>query len=197
MHANLWTDMFVPGLPVIEKILRAMIVYFFLVVALRLAGRRELAQLNAFDLVVLLTISNTVQNAIIGNDNSVTGGLIGATTLLVVDYLAVRFFFEYSRTRRKHRASAEVLIQNGKIRQDALKKELITMDELKEAAARQGFGSLGDVERAVMNPDGSFAFVKKEKKQDGGNEYQEILARIDHLADLVGRLHPSEGSPGN
>jgi len=86
MEAKLWSDMFHLGLPVIEKILRPVVVYGFLIVGLRLAGKRELAQLNPFDLVVLLTLSNTVQNAIIGDDNSVTGGLIGAATLLVINY---------------------------------------------------------------------------------------------------------------
>ena len=88
MDAKLWGDMFHLGLPVLEKVLRPVFVYTFLVVGLRLAGKRELAQLNPFDLVVLLTLSNTVQNAIIGDDNSVTGGVIGATTLLALNYLA-------------------------------------------------------------------------------------------------------------
>ncbi len=78
------------GLPLAEKILRPIIVYAFLVVSLRLSGKRELVQLNPFDLVVLLTLSNTVQNAIIGEDNSVLGGIIGATSLLVTNYLVVR-----------------------------------------------------------------------------------------------------------
>ena len=82
MH-DIWKDMFVMGLPLLEKVLRPIIVYAFLVVSLRLSGKRELVQLNPFDLVVLLTLSNTVQNAIIGEDNSVLGGLIGATSLLV------------------------------------------------------------------------------------------------------------------
>ena len=89
-----WTtlhDMFVLPLPIIEKILRPIAIYVFLVVSFRLAGKRELAQLNPFDLVVLLTLSNTVQNAIIGEDNTVTGGLIGAATLLLMpDLLAGR-----------------------------------------------------------------------------------------------------------
>src|SRR5512147_1828863 len=84
MHST-WHDMFVLGLPVLEKILRPLAVYAFLVVGLRLAGKRELAQLNPFDLIVLLTISNTLQNAIIGEDNSITGGIIGAATLLAVN----------------------------------------------------------------------------------------------------------------
>src|SRR6478609_3914368 len=82
-------DMFFLGLPLLEKVLRPIVVYVFLIAGLRLAGKRELAQLNPFDLVVLLTISNTVQNAIIGDDNSITGGIIGGGTLLVVNYVVV------------------------------------------------------------------------------------------------------------
>src|SRR5258708_40172914 len=81
MDSRTLHDMFALGLPVLEKILRPILVYLFLVVGLRMAGKRELAQLNPFDLVVLLTLSNAVQNAIIGDDNSVTGGGIGGGTL--------------------------------------------------------------------------------------------------------------------
>src|ERR1700761_6551917 len=97
MHAKIWTDMFVLGIPVLEKILRPLLVYLFLIVGLRLAGKRELAQLNPFDLVVLLTLSNTVQNAIIGDDNSVTGGIVGAGTLLLVNSVVVRFLYHHEK----------------------------------------------------------------------------------------------------
>lgn len=90
---QLLSNMFVLGAPVLEKMLRPAIVYAFLVIGLRLAGKRELAQLNPFDLVVLLTLSNTVQNAIIGNDTSVTGGIVGAATLLVINYFVVRLLY--------------------------------------------------------------------------------------------------------
>src|ERR1051325_4038242 len=93
-------DMFTLGLPVAEKALRPIIVYMFLIVGLRLAGKRELAQLNPFDLVVLLTLSNTVQNAIIGDDNSVTGGMIGATTLLCVNYAVVWYLYGHETLDR-------------------------------------------------------------------------------------------------
>src|SRR5437773_10799153 len=93
----MWNDMFVLGVPLIEKILRPIVVYLALVVALRVFGKRELAQLNPFDLVVLLSLSNTVQNAIIGNDNSLTGGLVGALALLAMNYLVVRFLFRHRR----------------------------------------------------------------------------------------------------
>src|SRR5215471_2842706 len=90
-------DMFSLSVPVLEKMIRPVIVYIFLVVFLRVFGKRELAQLNPFDLVVLLSLSNTVQNAIIGDDNSVSGGLIGATSLLVINYLVVRFLYDHEK----------------------------------------------------------------------------------------------------
>src|SRR5207247_705377 len=117
------------GVPVAEKVLRAVVVYAFLVVGLRLAGKREVAQLNPFDLVVLLTLSNTVQNAIIGDDNSVTGGLLGAATLLAVNALVVRFLYSHERLDRLVEGEADVLVENGKIRLERLKAELITLPE--------------------------------------------------------------------
>src|SRR5215467_12345846 len=97
MTTKMLSDMFVLSLPVAEKMLRPVVVYAFLIVGLRVAGKRELAQLNPFDLVVLLTLSNTVQNAIIGEDNSVTGGIIGAITLLGVNYVLVRFLYDHRK----------------------------------------------------------------------------------------------------
>src|SRR6201982_544675 len=117
MH-EIWKDMFVLGIPLLEKILRPIVIYAFLVVSLRLAGKRELAQLNPFDLVVLLTLSNTVQNAIIGNDNSVLGGIIGAITLLAVNYFFVRFLYGHERLDRLIEGNCDVLIENGEIRHD-------------------------------------------------------------------------------
>src|SRR5207302_8740103 len=134
MDAKLWSDMFHLGAPVAEKVLRAVVVYAFLVVGLRLAGKRELAQLNPFDLVVLLTLSNTVQNAIIGDDNSVTGGLLGAATLLAVNALVVRFLYRHERLERLVAGQPHVLVAHGQIRLDRLKKELITLAELEVAA---------------------------------------------------------------
>src|SRR3984885_423312 len=122
--------MFVMGLPLAEKILRPVVVYGFLVISLRLSGKRELVQLNPFDLVVLLTLSNTVQNAIIGDDNSVSGGLIGATSLLVVNYLVVRFLYNHRKLDRLIEGRADVLIENGKVKTEHLKKELISIQQL-------------------------------------------------------------------
>src|SRR5882672_6089844 len=124
MNSKLAADMFVLSLPLAEKIIRPIVVYIFLIVGLRLAGKRELAQLNPFDLVVLLTISNTVQNAIIGDDNSVTGGVIGAGTLLFVNHMVVRYLYGHERLERLVEGDPDLLIDNGCLRRDRLKKEL-------------------------------------------------------------------------
>src|ERR1051325_1119897 len=100
MDAAFWRDLLHPDISILEKILRPILVYMFLVVSLRLAGKRELAQLNPFDLAVLMTLSKAVQNTIIGNDNSVVGGLVGATTLLVVNYMVVRFLYSHEKIDR-------------------------------------------------------------------------------------------------
>src|SRR5262252_1667355 len=147
--SKMWSDIFVLGAPVIEKILRPVCVYFFMVVALRVFGKRELAQLNPFDLVVLLSLSNTVQNAIIGNDNSLTGGLVGALALLGMNYLVVRFLFRHRRLDQLFEGKPSTLVQNGKILRSALAKELLTHAELMTVLHRQGFDSLEEVEHCV------------------------------------------------
>src|SRR3569833_1570735 len=110
MLAKTLADMFVLNLPVIEKMLRPIVVYVCLVILLCVFGKRELAQLNPFDLVVLLSVSNTVQNAIIGDDNSITGGLIGAVSLFAMNYVVVRFLFRHRRLDQMLEGSATTLV---------------------------------------------------------------------------------------
>ena len=195
MHSTMLTDMFVLTLPVAEKILRPVLIYLFLVIGLRLAGKRELAQLNPFDLVVLLTLSNTVQNAIIGDDNSVTGGVIGAATLLVVNYLVVRFLFRHEKLDRLVEGQESVLIENGRLLEDRLTKELLTRQELEAAAHRQGFDSLAEVERAVLEPGGTLFFYAKQPKPEE-TRHQELLARLDALTRELAQLRLREAPPG-
>jgi uncharacterized membrane protein YcaP (DUF421 family) len=194
MVFTLWHDMFVPALPVLEKILRPVFVYVFLVVALRLAGKRELAQLNPFDLVVLLTLSNTVQNAIIGEDNSVTGGIIGATTLLLLNYFLVRFLYGHQKLDRLVGGDEDVLIDQGKIRTERLRKELITLPELEVAAHRQGFASLADVERAVLEPGGTLSFIGK-KPAPEETRHRELLQRLEQITRQLAQLHTKPLAP--
>jgi uncharacterized membrane protein YcaP (DUF421 family) len=186
MH-TIWKDMFVLGLPILEKILRPVIVYLFLVVGLRLSGKRELAQLNPFDLVVLLTLSNTVQNAIIGDDNSVTGGIVGATALLAVNYLVVRFLYDHRKLDQLVEGRADVLIEDGKVRTQHLKKELITLEQLAAAARKQGFDSLSEVQQCILEPGGTLTFIAR-KPATEDVRHQELLKRFELITEELARL---------
>ena len=186
MH-NIWRDMFVLGLPLLEKILRPVIVYVFLVVSLRLSGKRELVQLNPFDLVVLLTLSNTVQNAIIGDDNSVSGGLIGATSLLAINYLVVRFLYGHRKLDQIVEGNADVLVEGGEVHADRLKKELITMPQLEAAARKQGFQSLSEVAQCILEPGGTLTFIGI-KPDTEDIRHRELLAKLEQLMGEVAQL---------
>src|ERR1700716_1729452 len=187
MEMRVLHDMFGLGLPIAEKVLRPIVVYVFLVGALRLAGKRELVQLNPFDLVVLLTLSNTVQNAIIGDDNSVSGGIIGATSLLAVNYLVVRFLYGHKRIDQLVEGHADVLIENGAVRLDRLKKELISPTQLEAAARKQGFESLNDVQKCILEPGGNLTFIGKKTATDDIH-HQEVVERLKNLMEEVVRL---------
>src|SRR5258708_22032419 len=186
MH-DMWKDMFVLGGPILEKILRPVIVYIFLIVGLRLSGKRELAQLNPFDLIVLLTLSNTVQNAIIGNDNSVTGGIIGAASLLAINYLVVRFLYDHRKIDQLIEGRADVLIENGKVHMEKLKRELITKEELAAAARKQGFETLSEVRQCILEPGGTLTFIAK-KPATEDIQHQEMLKKFDALTEELARL---------
>ena len=179
MH-DMWKDMFVISLPILEKILRPILVYFFLVIVLRLSGKRELAQLNPFDLVVLLTLSNTVQNAIIGDDTSVSGGVIGATSLLAINYLVVRFLYDHRKLDQIVEGRSDALVENGKVRAKHLKRELITVAELEAAARKQGFASLAEVDQCILEPGGTLTFIGK--KPDAEElRHKELLSKLESL----------------
>jgi uncharacterized membrane protein YcaP (DUF421 family) len=186
MH-EMWKDMFVLALPILEKILRPIFVYAFLVISLRLSGKRELVQLNPFDLVVLLTLSNTVQNAIIGDDNSVTGGIIGATSLLVVNYLVVRFLYKHRSLDQLVEGRADVLIEDGKVKTQHLKKELITVAQLEAAARKQGFDSLSEVQQCVLEPGGTISFIGKKPGSDE-TRHDATMQRLDQLMAEITKL---------
>jgi uncharacterized membrane protein YcaP (DUF421 family) len=190
MH-EIWKDMFVLAVPILEKILRPICVYVFLIVGLRLSGKRELVQLNPFDLVVLLTLSNTVQNAIIGEDNTVTGGIIGATSLLIVNYLVVRFLYKHRSLDQFVEGRSDVLIEDGKVKTQHLRKELITMAQLEAAARKQGFDSLSEVQQCVLEPGGTISFIGKKPDTDE-LRHQAMLKRMDELVAEIAKLRGSQ-----
>lgn len=184
-------DLFVLGIPLAEKLLRTLCVYAFLLVGLRLAGKRELGQLNPFDLVVLLLLSNTVQNAIIGNDNSLLGGVVGATALLVLNWVVVRYLYTHPTVARWLEGDADVLIERGKLHDGRMKRELITHAELEAAARRQGIDGLHQVETCRLEVGGALTFVARAPTEEE-RRHREVLRHLRALhedqASLASRL---------
>jgi uncharacterized membrane protein YcaP (DUF421 family) len=194
MWSGMLDHMLTPEISILEKMFRPVIVYMFLLISLRLAGKRELAQLNAMDLIVLLTLSNTVQNAIIGSDNSVSGGLIGAATLLGLNYFVVRFLFSHERIDRVVEGEPVTLIEGGRVMPDRMKKEFITVAELQAAAHKQGFSSLEAVDQAVLEPSGVMSFVGKQPPADEVR-YGEITKRLDQISQQLDELRSKAAGP--
>jgi len=175
MHALL-----TPDIPFGEKLIRTAVVYVFLLLGLRLAGKRELSQLNPFDLVVLLLLANTVQNAIIGNDNSLVGGITGAAALLLMNAIVVRVLYHYGKLDRIE-GKPETLIRNGRLMRHHLERELITVAELESAARRQGIESLAHVHECRLETGGALTFIQRHPtgEEERHHESLGLLAQIE------------------
>ena len=171
-----------------EKVVRPVLVYLLLVVLLRRAGKRVLAQLNPFDLVVLLTLSNTVQNAIIGNDTSLLGGAVGAAALLTVNAILVRIYYRGPEEEHLSKSDRDIcLIAGGKVQYDEMRRLHINAGELTAKAHERGFDSLDEVNYAVLYPNGTMYFRGKDAMSESAR-YQEIIRRLDTLREEVAAL---------
>ena len=192
----MYDHMFHLPIPLLEKVLRPIVVYLALILLLRVFGKRELAQLNPFDLVVLLSLSNTVQNALIGEDNSVSGGLIGALTLLAINWLVVRMLYSSPKLERIVEGTDETLILNGIIDHAAMRREMLSQDELLAVIHRQGFDDFDEVEECSIGPNGQF-YVRGRHPSQEDERHGILVARLDELARELGELKarlPSAGS---
>jgi uncharacterized membrane protein YcaP (DUF421 family) len=149
----------IPDVTVLEKVLRAAVIYGFLLVAFRVFGKRQVGQLTPFDLVLLLVISNIVQNAMIGNDSSIGGGLIGATTIFVLNWVVVELTFRFRRLRRILEARPTILVHDGRILWDHMRAERLTIDDLNAALRRAGVGEATRVRFAVLEESGGISVI--------------------------------------
>lgn len=180
-------DMFHLALPVLEKVVRPVLVYLFLILLLRMFGKRELAQLNPFDLVLLLMLSNTVQNAIIGDDNSVSGGAIGAMALLSVNFLLNRLLYHVPVLDRALQGRLAVLVRDGQVDAAAMQKELLTREELVQVIHRQNITGLADVKLCTLEPNGTF-YVESAPDSVPRVRHEELMEKIDALTRAVQAL---------
>ncbi len=152
-------NILVPDVSVAEKLVRSVVVYLFLLVAFRLCGKRQLGQLSAFDLVVLLIISNVVQNAVIGNDNSLGGGLIGATAILLLNLVVAYVTFRFKRADRVVEHSPTLLVRHGRVLRDNLRRERLGPRDLRAALRHHGVVSIRDIRYAFLEEDGHVSVI--------------------------------------
>ena len=157
---HLGSDVFHMGISAGEKGLRTIGVYLGILILLRVAGKRTLGQLTTFDFVVVLLLSNVVQNAIIGNDQSLTGGLLGAGFLVLVNYAVVFFAFLNPRLDADLRGREVTVVVDGKVDERALRRELLSPAELQAALRRQGYPDISQLREVRLEPDGSLSVTR-------------------------------------
>ena len=153
--------MWIMSLPWWEVILRGVIVYLFLIVLLRMTGKRQIGQMAPFDLVLLLVLSNAVQNAMNGGDNSVISGMISAVTLVGINWVVGLLTYKSKRLEALVEGRPEVLIHNGKLFEQALQHTKITHHELMVALRAGGCATVEDVHAAMLETDGSISVIPK------------------------------------
>jgi uncharacterized membrane protein YcaP (DUF421 family) len=196
-------DLFVPGVSLAEKIVRPIVIYLFLIVILRIGGRRELAQMNAFDLVVLLMLANAVQNAIIGDDNSLIGGMVGGATLVLLNLGVNWYLYRHPTVERRVEGEPTLLVKDGRLLHDNLRRELITEEELLSMVHRQGVDHFEHCAEVILETSGTISVLERQPSRDelAARDISERLERIERLlshggADGAAGAQLEVGSPG-
>jgi uncharacterized membrane protein YcaP (DUF421 family) len=178
----MWNDLMSMGIPLVEKVVRTVAVYVGIALLLRLFGRRDLAQFTTFDLIVVLLLSNVVQNAIIGPDNSLLGGLIGATVLIAANAVLVRIGTSSDMTERIFEGNPTTIATDGAFDEGRLRRLGLRAHDVTAALRAQGAMTVADVEQAQLMPSGTFVVkLKDEAQQATRGDIQRLLDRLDAL----------------
>ncbi|MDQ6874553.1 MAG: DUF421 domain-containing protein [Actinomycetota bacterium] len=180
------SNLFTMGIPVAEKVIRTVAVYGGLAVLLRVFGKRDLAQLNSFDLVVMLLLSNVVQNAVIGSDNSLVGGLLAAVVLIAVNAAVVRAVARSPRAVAVFEGRSVVLVSRGQVDERRLRRLGLRRADLMDALHRQGADSLDQVAEAVLEPGGTVV-VRQNAADQAATKGDLAMLETRLLAAVAGR----------
>jgi uncharacterized membrane protein YcaP (DUF421 family) len=182
-EAVVWHDMFVEQIPLTEKILRTVIVYALIAVLFRLTGKRGLANLNTFDFIVIFLLSNVVRNAVIGNDNSLLGGMIGAVTLVAMNVAVNRLIAVNATAARLFEGRATTVISDGHILNRALRHLGLRRSEVEHAVRLQNADDVAQIEHGSLDSSGQLLLTLKVAEQN---------ATKADIADIADRLHRIE-----
>jgi uncharacterized membrane protein YcaP (DUF421 family) len=182
-------DLWVVQVPIVEKVVRTVAVYVLIVVLFRIVGKRGLASLNTFDVVVIFLLSNVVQNAIIGNDTSLLGGIIGAATLIALNTVVNWWLARDTRAERLLEGTATTIIQDGSLDERALRRLSLRRSEIQHAVLLQNGDSISDVARGQLEPDGQLLITLKDTEQGATHgDIQALQARLNTIEQLLRRL---------
>lgn len=185
---SMWHSMMVSGVPLLEKTFRTIAVYLVMALLLRLAGKRELAQLTGFDLVVMLLLSNVVQNAIIGPDNSLWGGLFGAAVLLAANAVVVRLAAVFPRGVWFLSGSSTVLARDGSYDEKALRRLALPPASIDQAILEQGGDHVGDTRLVTLEPGGQVLVRLSHEEQSASHrDIEDLRERLDRIENLLRR----------
>jgi len=163
----------------VRIIFSTLVIYLFIVIAIRLFGKKELAQLSVVDMVFILLISNAVQNAMVGPDSSLSGGLVAASTLFVVNYIFKKLQYQFPKLGKLIEGDAIMLIYKGKVIDDHLRKAQITVDELLEAVREHGVPTVKEVDLAILEVDGNISVLS--------NEYQKKTSKRRRAHKIISK----------
>lgn len=184
----MWKDLTELGVSLPDKMIRTIAVYLVLAALLRLAGKRDLAQLNSFDLVVMLLLSNVVQNAIIGPDNSLLGGLVGAVVLIVFNAVVVRGARRSDMLAQLLEGTSTTLARDGQWDAEALEREGLRQADVDAALRRQNANSIKEIERVTIEPGGSIVATLRPELQSATKA---DVSRLEEKLDRLLRAEPS------
>lgn len=187
----MWDDMFVLGIPLLERVLRGALIYLFVLAAMRVTGKREIGQFSAFDLVVVLLLSETVQNGMVADDNTVGGAVVGVVTILSLNRLVTWLSYHHPRLASVIEGRATPLIEHGRPIQRNLDHEMITEAELLTAAHREKVFDTDEIETAILELDGTITVVSKEP--DPSEMFAETTRRLDELKAALARIEDALG----
>jgi uncharacterized membrane protein YcaP (DUF421 family) len=180
-HGTQHETLFLPSLSFLEKVFRPFVVYLFLLVAFRFSGKRELGQATLFDFLIILLISNVVQNAIIGPDNSILGAFAGVATLLTLSWGLNKLTAGSVRARRILEGSPTLLVHDGIVLDKPMRKESVATNDLLTALREQGIASVDEVRYAILELDGKISVIRRDAPTPTGQEdcvVQQIRAQL-------------------
>lgn len=146
---------------ILDVLIRSVIIYLFVIIAIRIFGKKELSQLNVIDLVFILLISNSVQNAMVGNNTSLAGGITAASALFLLNFVLKNLLFKSKKISEFFQGDPIMLVYSGKVSKEHLEKTGISMDELMEAVREHGVKKLSEVNLAVLELDGNISVLSE------------------------------------